>query len=189
MSQRSLPLGPSSSSCSRTKSSPDEVSKSSMWVKRLPVNLELLVDDVIRQGHLGSKSAPSMSQKTPGLGRSLKSASEGQLQIMRSSKSAQKREPQDSDSQVLGQVSILQDDDGEVASKREHRDSHCGTIPEHISILQEDDDEEVASKGEHLDPHSEIIPEHISILQEDEGEEVASKRERRIANFVTIFSC
>jgi len=141
----------------------------------LPVNVELLVDDVIRQGHLGSKSTPSMSQKTPGLGRSLKSASEGQLQIMRSSKSAQKREPQDSHSQVLGQVCILQDDDGEVASKREHRDSHCGTIPEHISILQEDEGEEVASKREHLDPHSETIPEHISILQDNDRERRGGK--------------
>ena len=173
---KEIPLGASSSTSSGTKSSLDEVSKSSMWVKRLPVNVELLVDDVIRQGHLGSKSAPNMSPKTSGLGRSLKSASEGQLQKLRSPKWTRKGESLDSHSQVL---SILQDDDGEaVASKSKHFDSRCGTIPEHISILQDDDEEEVASKREHLDSRCVTIPEHIFILQQDDGEEVASKREQ-----------
>ena len=175
---KEFPLGASSSTCTVTKSSPDEVSKSSMWVKRLPVNLEMLVDDAMRQGNvpsLGSKSTPNMSLKNPGPGRSLKSASEGQLPMLRSPKSPKKSQHLDSHSQIQGHVSILQEDDEEIlASKGERLNSHS-QMPGHVSILQEDDKEKWVSKTEHLDSYSETMLEHISILQEDDGERKGGK--------------
>ena len=77
--QKDLSLGFSSTDGAGTKISPDQVSKSPMWVKRLPATL---VEGTVRQTNasiLGSKSTPVLSRKISEPTISQRSNSEVQL--------------------------------------------------------------------------------------------------------------